>query len=114
MFRDEKVNVPVLGIVENMAWFTPAPHPEERYYIFGDGGGERLARETDCPLLARIPLVAEIASGADSGIPVALASGDTEARDPRAEAFRTLADDVDAAVARRNLSAPATKIVETH
>ena len=114
MFRDEKVNVPVLGIVENMAWFTPAPHPEERYYIFGEGGGERLAAETDCPLLARIPLVAEIASGADSGIPVALASGDADTADPRALAFRELADDVDAAVARRNLTRPSTKIVETH
>ncbi len=114
MFRDEKVNVPVLGIVENMAWFTPAPHPEERYYIFGEGGGERLAAETDCPLLARIPLVAEIASGADSGIPVALASGDADTADPRALAFRMLADDVDAAVERRNLTRPSTKIVETH
>ncbi len=114
MFRDEKVNVPVLGVVENMAWFTPAPHPEERYYIFGEGGGERLARETECPLLAQIPLVAEIASRADAGIPMALVTNEQDASDPRTLAFRTLADDVDAAVARRNLNLPPSHKVETH
>lgn len=111
MFKDDKVNVPVLGIIENMAWFTPAPHPEEKYYIFGEGGGERLAQETQVPLLAQIPLVAEIAHQADSGIPMALVDG---GNDPRARAFRTLADDVDAAVARRNLTAPPTQKVQTH
>ena len=114
MFRDDKVNVPVLGVVENMAWFTPAPHPEEKYYIFGEGGGERLAAETGCPLLASIPLVADIASRADSGIPMALIHNDSDKDHPRTQAFRRLADDVDAAVARRNLTAPATKPVATH
>lgn len=114
MFRDDKVNVPVLGIVENMAWFTPAPHPEERYYIFGQGGGARLAEETGCPLLASIPLVAEISSRSDAGIPMALATGADAEADPRTRAFRVLADDVDAAVTRRNLQQPPTKPVATH
>lgn len=73
MFRNEKINVPVLGIVENMAWFTPMPHPDEKYYIFGNGGGKRLAEELNVPLLAQIPLVAEICEKSDSGTPVSLA-----------------------------------------
>lgn len=56
MFTGDKVNVPILGLVENMAWFTPAPHPEEKYFIFGQGGGSRLAEETGVELLAQIPL----------------------------------------------------------
>lgn len=114
MFRDPHVNVPVLGIVENMAWFTPAPHPDERYYIFGEGGGERLARETECPLLAQIPLVAEISSRADAGIPIALVTGEADRTDPRTQAFKALADDLDAATARRNLQQPPSAPVQTH
>ena len=60
MFRSDKVNVPVLGIVENMAWFTPANHPDEKYFIFGNGGGKRLAEAIHTQLLAQIPLVAGI------------------------------------------------------
>ena len=95
MFRNDKINVPVLGIVENMAWFTPLPHPEEKYYIFGNGGGVRLAEELDVPLLAQIPLVAEICEKGDSGTPVSLALaaqqpyGATE--NPIAKAFGELA-----------------------
>ena len=94
MFRNDKINVPVLGVVENMAWFTPLPHPEEKYYIFGSGGGERLARENNVPLLARIPLVAEIAEKADNGTPVSLALAATPAdgvtANPVADSFREL------------------------
>lgn len=94
MFRNDKINVPVLGIVENMSWFTPLPHPEEKYYIFGNGGGARLAEELKVPLLAQIPLVAEICEKADGGTPVslALASAPTDevVRNPVAEAFRDL------------------------
>lgn len=114
MFRDDKVNVPVLGIVENMAWFTPAPHPDEKYYIFGQGGASRLATEFDVPLLAEIPLVAEICSRADSGIPVALRSDGAESPDPRTRAFITMATAVDAAVIRRNATLPPTTPVGTH
>ncbi|MDE6703919.1 MAG: Mrp/NBP35 family ATP-binding protein, partial [Muribaculaceae bacterium] len=60
MFTDPKINVPVLGIVENMAWFTPENHPDERYYIFGNGGATELARELGVRLLACIPLVAAV------------------------------------------------------
>lgn len=72
MFTGEKVNVPVIGLVENMAWFTPEKHPDERYYIFGKGGGEKLAEEAGVPLLARIPLVGSVCEGGDDGKPVAL------------------------------------------
>lgn len=94
MFRNDKINVPVLGIVENMAWFTPLTHPEEKYYIFGNGGGVRLAEELNVPLLAQIPLVAEICEKADAGTPVSLAlAAETptpETANPVAEAFHNL------------------------
>ena len=94
MFRNDKINIPVLGIVENMAWFTPLPHPEEKYYIFGNGGGVRLAEELNVPLLARIPLVAEICEKADQGSPVSLAlaaePADGITENPVAKAFHDL------------------------
>jgi len=71
MFMGEKVNVPVLGLVENMAWFTPAELPENKYYIFGKEGGKRLAEELHVPLLAQIPLVQSIREQGDAGRPVA-------------------------------------------
>ncbi|MCM1005532.1 MAG: Mrp/NBP35 family ATP-binding protein [Prevotella sp.] len=113
MFRDDKVNVPVLGIVENMAWFTPEPHPEEKYYIFGNGGAKRLAEELDVPLLAQIPLVANVCQRADSGIPAAL-KDPSKPDEPRADAFVRLALAVDAAVIRRNSALPPTQKVQTH
>lgn len=92
MFSNDKINVPVLGIVENMSWFTPLPHPDEKYYIFGDGGGKRLAEELNVPLLAQIPLVAEICDRADNGSPIALAAATAEegTANPMSEAFRDL------------------------
>ena len=92
MFRNDKINVPVLGVVENMSWFTPLPHPDERYYLFGDGGGKRMAEEMNVPLLAQLPLVAEIRERADSGTPMALAAmpGDESVANPEAQAFRDL------------------------
>lgn len=106
MFSDEKVNVPILGLVENMAWFTPAPHPEERYYIFGKEGGVKLAETLGVPLLAQIPLVGNIADSGDSGVPVALT--DTIS----GQAFNHLAHEVVDAVARRNETLPPTTKVE--
>lgn len=94
MFSNDKINVPVLGIVENMAWFTPMPHPEEKYFIFGKDGGKKLAKECKVPLLAQIPLVAEICETSDSGAPVSLAlassSSGKVAPNPLAEAFKNL------------------------
>ena len=75
MFRNEKINVPVLGIIEKMAWFTPAELPNNRYYIFGRDGGKHLAEELQVPLLGQIPLVQSIREGGDDGTPVALQTG---------------------------------------
>jgi ATP-binding protein involved in chromosome partitioning len=86
MFRNEKVNVPIVGLVENMAWFTPAELPENRYYIFGKDGGKHLAEELDIPLLGQIPLVQSIREGGDEGTPIALQAGH-----PAAEAFEKIA-----------------------
>jgi len=72
MFLGEKVNVPVLGLIENMAWFTPAELPENKYYIFGKDGGKRLAEELNIPLLGQIPLVQSICESGDTGAPAAL------------------------------------------
>lgn len=72
MYMNEKVNVPILGLVENMAWFTPSEHPDEKYYIFGKEGAKRLAEELHVPLLAQIPLVQSICESGDKGIPSVL------------------------------------------
>ena len=86
MFRNEKVNVPILGLIENMAWFTPAELPENRYYIFGKDGGKALAAELNIPLLGQIPLVQSIREGGDEGTPIALQTGH-----PAAAAFESIA-----------------------
>ncbi|MBS7348292.1 MAG: Mrp/NBP35 family ATP-binding protein [Muribaculaceae bacterium] len=113
MFTDPKVNVPILGLVENMAWFTPAQHPDERYYIFGEGGGVRLAETTGIRLLAQIPLVMDIRAHADDGAPVALQlAQDPEGADPQAKAFDRLAVSVIGAVAERNRLQPPTQRVD--
>lgn len=106
MFQEDKVNVPILGLVENMAYFTPAEHPDERYYIFGKEGGVRLAEKLGIRLLAQIPLVASIADAGDSGKPIALTHGVT------AHAFAHLAHEVIDAVAERNRELPPTQKVE--
>jgi len=72
MFAGEKINVPVLGLVENMAWFTPAELPSNKYYLFGKEGGKHLAEELQIPLLGQIPIVQSICEGGDTGKPVAL------------------------------------------
>ena len=74
MFRNPQVNKPIYGLVENMSWFTPEAHPEEKYYLFGKDGGTRMAADLDIPLLGQIPLVQGIREGADNGEPIALGS----------------------------------------
>lgn len=106
MFQSPQVNVPVLGIVENMAWFTPSEHPDERYYIFGNGGGKRLADKLGVELLAQIPLVAGICDGGDQGKPVALQNTVSGA------AFGELARRVVEAVDKRNRELPPTHKVD--
>ena len=86
MFQNEKINVPILGLIENMSWFTPAELPENKYYIFGKDGGKRLAEELHIPLLGQIPLVQSIREGGDEGMPIALQSGH-----PAAAAFDRIA-----------------------
>ncbi len=74
MFRLESIDKPVFGLVENMAWFTPEEHPDEKYYIFGRDGGAQMAKTLGIPLLGRIPLVQSIRENGDDGTPAALSS----------------------------------------
>ncbi len=110
MFTGEKVNVPILGLVENMAWFTPAELPNNKYYLFGKEGCKRLAEEMNVPLLGQIPIVQSICEGGDSGVPVAC--------DPTTitgQAFAELAKNVAKQVEIRNATMPETKKVNvTH
>lgn len=108
MFLDNKVNVPVLGLIENMAWFTPLRHPDERYYLFGNGGAKRLAEELGVELLGQIPLVEDICRRADEGEPIALADS------IEGLAFIDLSHALVSAVEKRNSSLPPTQKVETH
>lgn len=71
MFRNENVNIPVAGIIENMAWFTPEELPENRYYLFGKGGARRFAEEHGVDFLGEIPIVQSIMEGSDEGRPAA-------------------------------------------
>ena len=74
MFRNESINKPIFGLVENMAWFTPEELPENRYYIFGKDGGARMAAQYGIPLIGQIPIVQSIREGGDSGEPAAMSS----------------------------------------
>ncbi len=107
MFRGEKINVPILGLVENMAWFTPAELPENKYYIFGKEGAKLLAEEMQIPLLGQIPIVQTICEGGDNGIPVALNENSITGA-----AFMHLAEEVVKQVDYRNNNLEATKRVE--
>ncbi|MDE6564956.1 MAG: Mrp/NBP35 family ATP-binding protein [Muribaculaceae bacterium] len=108
MFRDSKINVPVLGLVDNMAWFTPEKHPDERYFLFGDDANvDSLAAEYSVPVLARIPLVAAVGEHSDAGKPIALENTMS------AQAFVHLAREVVDAVDRRNDTLPPTEKVHT-
>ena len=107
MYENEKVGVPILGLVENMAWFTPAELPENKYYIFGRDGVKQLAERMNKPLLAQIPLVQSIREGGDEGEPIA-----TKADTMTGIAFRTLAEAVVRETDRRNAEAPPTEIVK--
>ena len=74
MFRNKSVEKPIFGLIENMAWFTPEELPDHKYYIFGKGGGERMAEKYGMPLLGQIPIVQSIREGGDSGEPAALST----------------------------------------
>lgn len=106
MFRSEKINVPVLGLVENMSWFTPAELPGNRYYIFGREGGKKLAASMNVPLLGQIPLVQGICEGSDRGRPVALDDSMTGL------AFMNLAEELEKQVDKRNREQQPTRKLE--
>lgn len=89
MFGQEKINVPIIGVIENMSYFTPAELPENKYYIFGKGNAESYAKELNIPFLGDIPLVAKIAESGDKGSPIAL-----DDNSPIAEAYAKLAENV--------------------
>lgn len=107
MYRNDKVNIPILGLVENMAWFTPAELPQNKYYIFGKDGCKNLAKELNCPLLAQIPIVQSICENGDKGTPAA-----SQVDTITGQAFLSLAQSVVTVVNRRNKEQAPTKIVE--
>lgn len=109
MYMNDKVNVPILGLVENMAWFTPSEHPDEKYYIFGKDGAKRLAEELNVPLLAQIPLVQSICESGDKGIPSVL-----DPSTPDGMAYMSLAAKLVTQVDKRNQELPKTSRVEVH
>lgn len=106
MFQLPNINVPILGVVENMSYFTPEELPDNKYYIFGKGGGKALAEKNNVPFLGEIPLVQSVREGGDSGMPVALQSAIV------GRAFESLAQSVAQQVAIRNATLDKTKKVD--
>lgn len=109
MYMNDKVNVPILGLVENMAWFTPAELPNNRYYLFGKEGTKRLAEELNVPLLGQIPIVQSICENGDNGTPAALDDNSMVG-----QAFLELARNVVKQTEKRNAEMAPTEIVHTH
>lgn len=106
MFRQPQINVPLLGIIENMAYFTPEELPDNKYYIFGQGGGKNLSEKYNVPLLGQVPLVQGIRESGDSGLPAVLKEGIT------ATAFKDLAESLARQIAIRNANFTQTQRVE--
>mgnify|MGYP002859388097 CR=1 FL=1 len=86
MYMNDKVNIPIIGIVENMAWFTPDKHPDEKYFLFGREGCKRLAEELNVPLIAQMPIIQDLCEGGDNGVPAV-----TNPASPQGMAFMQLA-----------------------
>jgi ATP-binding protein involved in chromosome partitioning len=107
MFRQKDINVPVLGLVENMAWFTPLELPDNKYYIFGNGGVARLAEELNVPLLGQIPLVQGVRESGDNGMPAVL-----DKTSPVYPLFRDLANEVRTQLAIRHSIYAPTEVVK--
>jgi ATP-binding protein involved in chromosome partitioning len=97
MFRNDKINVPILGIVENMSYFSPPDQPEKRYPIFGEGGCKKLAEELKVPVISQLPIVSAIADSGDAGSPIA-----ADPTTPVALEFTRLAENVAQQVAISN------------
>jgi ATP-binding protein involved in chromosome partitioning len=107
MFSQAQLNVPVIGLVENMSYFTPAELPDHKYYIFGKDGGKRLAEEYDLPFLGQIPLVQSIREGGDKGIPIMLSNDEITKK-----AFEDFAGHVVRSISMRNANLPTEKVAE--
>jgi ATP-binding protein involved in chromosome partitioning len=107
MYENAQIKIPILGLVENMSWFTPKELPDNKYFIFGEGGGQRMADQFEIPMLAQVPLLMGVRSGGDEGVP-AVVSEDHEL----VHVFEHMAANVARAVAMRNANLPSTTIVE--
>jgi ATP-binding protein involved in chromosome partitioning len=107
MFGQAQVNVPIIGLVENMSYFTPAELPNNKYYIFGKEGGRRLAEEYDLPFLGQIPLVQSIREGGDQGVPIMMSNDEITKK-----AFEEFAAVAVRSIAMRNAKMPMTKPLE--
>ena len=105
MFGQAQINVPIIGLVENMSYFTPAELPDNRYYIFGKEGGKRLAEEYDVPLLGQIPIVQSIREGGDEGVPVMVSDDEVSKK-----AFSEFAAQVVRSIAMRNANIGQEKV----
>lgn len=106
MFKQPQINVPILGLVENMAWFTPEELPDNKYFIFGENGGKNLAEKNGIELVGQLPIVQSIRENGDNGYPSALQDGEIS------DSFKHLAEKVAQQVAIRNASMAETKKVE--
>lgn len=106
MFRQAQINVPILGVVENMAYFSPAELPDNKYYLFGKDGGKKLAEKYQVPFLGEIPIVQSIRESGDSGYPAVLKTGPTQ------DAYLKLAEEVARQIAILNSSLDKTELVE--
>jgi ATP-binding protein involved in chromosome partitioning len=107
MFGQAQIKVPIIGLVENMAWFTPAELPENKYYIFGKEGGKKMADQYDIPFLGEIPLVQSIREGGDIGVPV-MVGDDLVSK----KAYIEFAGNATRSIAMRNANMEETQIVE--
>jgi len=107
MFGLPSVNVPILGVIENMSWFTPEELPENKYYIFGKGGGEKLVSLGDSSILGQVPIVQSIREGGDSGLPVVI-----DENNPNRKVYLEIAANVNRETSIRNEVLNPTKIVE--
>ena len=107
MFLSEAINVPVLGIIENMAYFTPAELPDNKYYIFGQSGARNLADDLKVPFLGEVPLVQSVREAGDIGRPAALQDGSIIA-----DVFKEIARNVVEEVVARNENLPATEAIK--
>ena len=107
MFGQAQLNVPIIGLVENMSYFTPAELPDNKYYIFGKEGGKRLAEEYDLPFLGQIPLVQSIREGGDIGVPIMMSDDEITK-----QAFAEFAGIVARSVSMRNANMKSEVIAE--